>query len=35
MVKPGGIILWHDFVYNNPGNKDLKGSPKKEIIKIT
>jgi len=31
MTKPGGFILWYDFVYNNPNNKDVKGIPKKEI----
>jgi len=24
-VKPGGGILWYDFVYNNPKNKDVRG----------
>ncbi|MBN2569748.1 MAG: class I SAM-dependent methyltransferase [Deltaproteobacteria bacterium] len=26
-VKPGGGILWYDFVYNNPRNKDVGGIP--------
>ena len=26
-----GIILWYDFIYNNPRNKDVKGVTKKEI----
>jgi SAM-dependent methyltransferase len=25
LVKPGGGILWYDFIYNNPQNKDVKG----------
>jgi len=24
-VKPGGGILWYDFIYNNPGNDDVQG----------
>lgn len=24
-VKPGGGILWYDFVYDNPNNKDVRG----------
>jgi len=31
MVKPGGIILWYDFIYNNPKNKDVKGISRAEI----
>jgi SAM-dependent methyltransferase len=25
LVKPGGGILWYDFVYDNPGNPDVRG----------
>ena len=24
LLMPGGIILWYDFIYNNPGNADVK-----------
>jgi SAM-dependent methyltransferase len=24
-VRPGGGILWYDFVYDNPSNKDVRG----------
>lgn len=24
-VKPGGGILWYDFIYDNPGNEDVRG----------
>jgi SAM-dependent methyltransferase len=24
-VRPGGAVLWYDFVYNNPHNPDVKG----------
>lgn len=25
LVKPGGGVLWYDFVYNNPSNRDVRG----------
>jgi SAM-dependent methyltransferase len=25
LVKPGGYVLWYDFVYDNPKNPDVKG----------
>jgi SAM-dependent methyltransferase len=25
LVKPGGGILWYDFVFNNPANPDVRG----------
>ena len=31
LLKTGGIILWYDFSFNNPNNKDVKGIKKKEI----
>lgn len=27
LVKPGGGILWYDFIYNNPSNPDVRGVP--------
>jgi len=24
-VKPGGAVLWYDFIFNNPSNPDVKG----------
>jgi ubiquinone/menaquinone biosynthesis C-methylase UbiE len=24
-VRPGGAVLWYDFVYNNPRNPDVRG----------
>lgn len=24
-VRPGGAILWYDFIYNNPRNSDVRG----------
>ncbi len=34
LLKPGGIILWYDFMYDNPSNKDVKGIGKNEIRKL-
>lgn len=34
MLKAGGIILWYDFVYNNPRNKDVRGVPPGEIRRL-
>jgi len=34
LLKPGGIILWYDFVYNNPKNNDVKGIKIPEIKKL-
>ena len=31
LVKPGGGVLWYDFIYNNPMNKDVKGIKYKEV----
>jgi SAM-dependent methyltransferase len=27
LVKPGGGVLWYDFVYDNPRNRDVRGVP--------
>ena len=31
LLKPNGIILWYDFIYNNPKNKDVKKVDVKEL----
>jgi len=25
LVAPGGAVLWYDFTYNNPSNRDVRG----------
>jgi len=30
-VKPGGGVLWYDFVYDNPHNPDVRGVPLRDI----
>jgi SAM-dependent methyltransferase len=27
IVKPGGGVLWYDFIYDNPKNPDVRGVP--------
>lgn len=31
LLKPGGIILWYDFTFDNPSNKNVKGIGLSEI----
>lgn len=31
LVKPGGLILWYDFVFNNPSNPNVKGVSLSEL----
>ncbi len=33
-VRPGGGVLWYDFIYNNPGNPDVRGVSVKQIRKL-
>jgi SAM-dependent methyltransferase len=30
-LKPGGAILWYDFVYDNPNNPDVRGVTARRI----
>jgi SAM-dependent methyltransferase len=34
ILSPGGRILWYDFVYNNPKNKDVRGIGRAEILRL-
>lgn len=31
LMKPNGMMLWYDFIYNNPSNKDVKGVGVEEV----
>lgn len=31
LLNPGGAIIWYDFIYNNPKNKDVKGIKLKKV----
>jgi len=30
-LKPGGAVLWYDFVFDNPANRDVRGVPLGEV----
>jgi SAM-dependent methyltransferase len=34
LTRPGGGVLWYDFVYNNPRNSDVRGVPLKRIKEL-
>lgn len=34
LVSQDGLILWYDFIYNNPRNADVKGIRRQEIYKL-
>ena len=34
VLKPGGLVLWFDFMYDNPSNKDVKGIGKNEMLRL-
>ncbi len=34
LVKPGGIILWYDFIYNNPSNSNVRKVSVKETVSL-
>lgn len=34
LVKPGGGVLWFDFRYDNPRNRDVKGVPERRVAEL-
>ncbi len=34
LVKPGGGVIWYDFIYNNPHNKDVRSVPLSRLHKL-
>lgn len=34
LLKPGGGILWYDFIYNNPSNPDVRGVPLRRVREL-
>jgi SAM-dependent methyltransferase len=34
LARPGGGILWFDFVYDNPSNPDVRGVPRRRIREL-
>lgn len=33
-LRPGGAVVWHDFVYDNPRNPDVRGVPRARIAAL-
>jgi ubiquinone/menaquinone biosynthesis C-methylase UbiE len=33
-AKPGGGVLWYDFVYDNPSNPDVRGVPLRRVRQL-
>lgn len=33
-LKPGGAVLWYDFTYDNPRNRDVRGVPLRRIREL-
>jgi len=33
-VRPGGGVLWYDFVYDNPRNREVRGVPRRRIQEL-
>jgi len=34
LARPGGGVLWYDFIYNNPANPDVRGVPLRRIREL-
>ncbi len=34
LLKPGGVILWYDFIYNNPKNSDVRKVNVQEVKQL-
>jgi ubiquinone/menaquinone biosynthesis C-methylase UbiE len=34
VLRPDGTIVWYDFTANNPRNPDVRGIPRREIVKL-
>jgi hypothetical protein len=33
-TRPGGGILWYDFIYDNPSNPDVRGVPLRRVRQL-
>lgn len=33
-LKPGGLLLWYDMLFNNPKNPDIRGIKLKEVCEL-
>lgn len=33
-LKPGGAVLWYDFVFDNPANREVRGVPLRRVREL-
>jgi len=33
-LKPGGALLWYDFIVDNPRNRDVRGVPLRRVREL-
>lgn len=33
-IRPGGGVLWYDFIYDNPANADVRGVPVRRVRQL-
>ena len=34
LARPGGAVLWYDFIYNNPANPDVSAIPRRRVLEL-
>jgi ubiquinone/menaquinone biosynthesis C-methylase UbiE len=34
VLRPGGALLWYDFAWNNPANKNVRGIRRRELTEL-
>ena len=34
LLKPGGVIIWYDFIFNNPKNKDVEKVTQAQLMSL-
>jgi hypothetical protein len=34
VLKPGGAIVWYDFIYNNPRNPHVRGMKRSDLLNL-
>jgi ubiquinone/menaquinone biosynthesis C-methylase UbiE len=34
VLRPGGFVLWYDFVFGNPANRDVRGIRRNELTRL-
>jgi len=34
VLRPGGVVLWYDFLVDNPRNPDVRGVDRRELLRL-